>query len=146
MNSCIFFLSDFEEMKICIYRVETANTWVRLQWIWHHLFILLLEQTVLYTFKRVCKIQIVSEICKHDPMFTLHIAGLRVDNSKSAIIESVGEPIYGKTAKVLMCLKEERPGIKEVVNHFLLRLLPPCRTFTLPTVCGSFILFWPNVM
>ena len=29
-----------------------------------------------------------SEICIHDSMFTLHIAGLRVDNSKSVIIES----------------------------------------------------------
>ena len=29
-----------------------------------------------------------SEICNHDPMFTLHIAGLRVDNSKSVIIKS----------------------------------------------------------
>ena len=88
VNSCNFFLSEFEEMKSRIYRVETAHTWVRLQWIWQHLFILLLEETVLFTTKRVCKIQFVSEICNHDPMFTLHIAGLRVENSKSAIIES----------------------------------------------------------
>ena len=27
-----------------------------------------------------------SEICNHDAMFTLHIAGLRVDKSKSVII------------------------------------------------------------
>ena len=27
-----------------------------------------------------------SEICNHDPMITLHIAGLRVDKSKSVII------------------------------------------------------------
>ena len=26
------------------------------------------------------------EICNHDPMFTLHIAGLRVDNSKSVVV------------------------------------------------------------
>ena len=25
VNSCNFFLSDFEKMKSCIYRVETAN-------------------------------------------------------------------------------------------------------------------------
>ena len=86
MNSCNFFLSKLEEMKSCIHRVETANTWVRLQWIWHHLFILLLEETVLFTTKRVCKPQFVSKICNHDPMFTLHIAGLRVDKSKSVII------------------------------------------------------------
>ena len=29
-----------------------------------------------------------SAVCNHDPMFTLHIAGLRVDNSKSAILKS----------------------------------------------------------
>ena len=74
-------------MKSCIYRVKTANTWVRLQWIWHHLLaVLVAEKTVVFTNKRVCKIQLVSEICNHDPMFTLNIAGLRVDNSKSVII------------------------------------------------------------
>ena len=87
MNSCNFFLSKLEEMKSCIYRVKTANTWVRLQWIWHHLLVVLVaEKTVAFTNNRVCKIQFVSEICNHDPMFTLHIAGLRVDNSKSVII------------------------------------------------------------
>ena len=29
-----------------------------------------------------------SESCNHDPMFTLQIAGLRVDNSKSVIVKS----------------------------------------------------------
>ena len=29
-----------------------------------------------------------TEICGHDPMFTLHIAGLRVDNSKSVLVKS----------------------------------------------------------
>ena len=29
-----------------------------------------------------------SEICNHDPVFTLHNDGLRVDNSKSVIIKS----------------------------------------------------------
>ena len=47
---------------------------------------MLLEETVPFTTKRVCKKQLVSEFCNHDPMFTLHIAGLRVDNSKSVII------------------------------------------------------------
>ena len=88
VNFCNFFLSEFVEMKSCIYCVETKNTWVRLQWIWRHLFLLLLKETVVFTTERICKIQIVSEISNHDPMFNLHIAGLRVDNSKSAIIES----------------------------------------------------------
>ena len=48
---------------------------------------MLLEKTVPITTKRVCKKQFVSEICNHDPMFTLHFAGLRVDNSKSVIIK-----------------------------------------------------------
>ena len=30
MNSCNFFLSEFEDMKRCIYRVETANAGMRL--------------------------------------------------------------------------------------------------------------------
>ena len=47
---------------------------------------LVVEKTVPSTTKRVCKIQFVSEICNHDPMFTLHIAGLRVDNSKSVMV------------------------------------------------------------
>ena len=47
---------------------------------------MLLEKTVLFTTKGVCKIQFVSEICYHDPMVSLHIAGLRVDKSKNVII------------------------------------------------------------
>ena len=87
VNSCNFLLSKLEEMKSCIYRVKTANTWVRLQWIWHHLLVVLVaEKTVPFTSKRNCKIQFVSEICSHDPMFTLHIDGLHVDNRKSVII------------------------------------------------------------
>ena len=87
MNSCNFFSSKLEEMKSCIYRVKTANTWVRLQWIWHHLLVVLVaEKTLPFTSKRDCNKQFVSEISSHDPMFTLHIAGLRVDNSKRVII------------------------------------------------------------
>ena len=88
MNSCNFLLK-FEEMKCCINCIKAANTWVRLRGRWHHLLVVLVvEKTVHFTSKRVCKIKFVSEICNHDPMFTLHIAGLRVDNSKSIIIKS----------------------------------------------------------
>ena len=59
-----------------------------LYWFWHHLFILLLEETLLFTTKRVCKIQFLTKICKHYPMLTLHIAGLRVYSGKSAIVRS----------------------------------------------------------
>ena len=31
-----------------------------------------------------------------------------------------------------------RKKAARAVNHFLLRLLPPCRTFPLPTTYGSF--------
>ena len=87
MNSCNFFLLKHEEMESCIYCIKAANTWVRLKGRWHHLLVVLaVEKTVPFTSKRVCKMQFVSEICNHDPMFTLHIAGLRVDNSKSVII------------------------------------------------------------
>ena len=88
MNSCNFFLSVFEEMKSCIYRVETANAGMGLKRFWHHLFILLLEETVRFTTKRICKIHFLTRLGNHDPMFTLHIAGLRVDNSESVNIKS----------------------------------------------------------
>ena len=88
MNSCNFFFSEFEEMKSCIYRVETANAGMGLQWFWHHLFILLLGETVVFTTKRVCKIQFLTRVCNHYPMLTLHIAELRVYNRKSVIVKS----------------------------------------------------------
>ena len=89
MNSCNFFFSQFEEMKSCIYRVETANAGMGLQWIWHHLFLLLLEETVQFTTKRVCKKkQFLTRVCNHYPMLTPHIAGLRVYNGKSVIVKS----------------------------------------------------------
>ena len=47
VNSCNFFLSEFEEIKSCIYRVETTNAEIGLQWFWYKLFILLLEETAL---------------------------------------------------------------------------------------------------
>ena len=89
MNSCNFFLSKLEELKSCIYCIKAAYTWVRLWGCWHHLLVVLVvEKIVPFTSKRVCKVQFMSEICNHDPMFTLDIAGLCVDNSKSVIIES----------------------------------------------------------
>ena len=56
---------------------------------WHHLLVVLVvEKTLLFTHKRVCKTHFIWEIGNHDPMFTLHIAGLRADNSKSVIVKS----------------------------------------------------------
>ena len=89
VNPCNFFLSKLEQMKSCIYCIKAAYTWVRQYGCWHHpLVVLVVEKTVPFTSKRFCKIQFVVEICNHVPMFTLHIAGLRVDNSKSVIIKS----------------------------------------------------------
>ena len=103
VNSCDFFLLEFEEMKSCICRVETANAGMGLQWIWHHLFILLLEETVLYTTKRVCKKLFLTRVCNLYPMFTLHIAGLRVYNGKSVIVKS-WNIVRGKRAMVpILC-------------------------------------------
>ena len=99
MNSCNFFLLEFEEMKSCIYRVEAANTWVRLQWIWQHLFILLLEETVPFTTQRVCKKQVLTRVCNHYPMLTLHNTGWRVYKGKSVIVRS-WNIVRGKKATV----------------------------------------------
>ena len=51
LKCCNFFSSEFEEMKSWIYRVETVNAGMGLHWFWHRLFIMLLEQTVLFTTK-----------------------------------------------------------------------------------------------
>ena len=90
MNSCNFILSEFEELKSCIYCIKAAFTWVRLWGCWHQLLVVLVvvEKTVPFTSKRVCKIQFMSELSNHESMYTLHIAGLRVDKNKSVIMKS----------------------------------------------------------
>ena len=87
-NSSNLFLAEREEMKSCVIRVEITNIGVGLQLCWHHLLVLLFDKTVLFTFKRVCKVHFMTKLCNHYPMLTLHIAGLRVDNSKSVISEN----------------------------------------------------------
>ena len=37
----------------------------------------------------------------------------------------------------MKALANHKNKAARAVNHFLLRLLPPCRTFTLPTAYGS---------
>ena len=86
MNSCNLILSDFEEMNSCIRRVKTANAGMGVLWFWQHLFILLFEETALFTTKKVCKIQFLTRVCNHYPMLTLHITGLIVYNGKSVIV------------------------------------------------------------
>ena len=99
VNSCNFFLSEFEEMKSCVYRVEAANDGMGLKWFWHRLFIMLLEETVLFTTKRVCKIQYFTRVFNHYPMLTLHVAGLRIYNGRSVIIKN-WNIVRGKRATV----------------------------------------------
>ena len=88
MSSCNFFLPEFEEMKSCIYRVETANAGMGLQWFWHHLFTLLLEKIVTFTTKNVCKIKFLTRVCNHFPMLTLQLALLLIFISKSVNVKS----------------------------------------------------------
>ena len=59
-----------------------------LKWFWHHLFILLLDETVLFTTKRICKRQFLTRVYNQYPMLTLHSAGLRIYTGKSVIVKS----------------------------------------------------------
>ena len=46
--------------------------------------------------------------------------------------------MYGKTAKVIFYIKKEMSAIKQVVSHFVLRLLPPCLPYAYgPNSYGS---------
>ena len=53
------FSSELEELKSCIYRVETANVGTGLLWLWQHLLVLLLEETA---FRKCLQIIIGDEI------------------------------------------------------------------------------------
>ena len=75
MISINYFLSEFEEMKSCVNRVETANAGKRLYWLCRHLLVLPLEKTG--STERVCKTSIVPKFSKHYPTLTLQFAGLR---------------------------------------------------------------------
>ena len=86
-------------MKSYISGIETTNTVVRLQLCRHHLHVMLFEKMVLFTSKSVCKIRFMTELCNHYPILNLHIAGLRVDNSKSVILKS-SNIVRGKRTKV----------------------------------------------
>ena len=66
---------------------------------WHHLFSLLLEETVLFTTKRACKIQYLTRVCNYHPIVILHIAGWRIYNGKSVIVKSCNI-VRGKRATV----------------------------------------------
>ena len=53
--SSIFFLSELEEMKNCIYRIETAKAVIGVEWFWHLLPKVCLQETVVFTTGRVCE-------------------------------------------------------------------------------------------
>ena len=81
-NSSISFLSELEKMKSCIYRVQTANAGMVCK-LWHHLPVLLLEET-----ERVCKIQVMKNVCNQYPMLILHKAGSHFYRGKSLIVRN----------------------------------------------------------
>ena len=95
VKACKLFLSEFEELKSCIYRVQTANAGIGLQWFWHHQFILMLKETVLFTTKRIWKIQYLTRVCNHYPKLTLHFTGLRIYSGKVSL-SRVGTYSEGK--------------------------------------------------
>ena len=85
VDSSDFFLSELEEMERCIYRAETANAGMRLQWLWHHLLVLPLGK--FWLTGRISKMQFATRICYHYPMLILHIAGLRIYNGEIIFVK-----------------------------------------------------------
>ena len=110
VNSTIFFLSELEEMKSCIYRVETANAGIGLYWFWHHLLVMQLEEIVLFNSGRSRKMQSGTNFCNHYPVFTQHIAGLRIENGKSWL-ERVGNKCEGNDPRYRHVSKRIRLGV-----------------------------------
>ena len=98
-NTRNFLLSDFDVVKSCINRVETANALVGLQWLWHHLLVLLLEEIAHFTTKKVCTIQFVTRVCNHYLTLTLQIAKLHIYNGKSVTVRS-WNIVRGKVTKI----------------------------------------------
>ena len=88
VNSCKFFFSGSEDKKRRIYRVKTANAAMGLWWFWHHLLISQLEETVLFTTKKICKIQNLTKVCNGSPMLNLHIAELHSYIGKSVNLKT----------------------------------------------------------
>ena len=82
------FMSEIEGMKNCMNRVKTENAGMGLWWFWHHLFVELLEETVLFTTQRVCKLHYLTRVCNHYPKLTLHITGLCIYNDKLVIVKT----------------------------------------------------------
>ena len=60
---------------------------------------LLLEETVFFTTKRVFKIKSLTRVCYPYPMLTLHFAGLRINNGKRVVVKN-WNIVEGKRATV----------------------------------------------
>ena len=88
LNSSNFIRTKLKGIKSCINRVETANTGVGLQICWLVMLVSLFGKTVLIGSQRICKLEFMTKLCSHYPMFNPDIARLRVDNSKSVIVKS----------------------------------------------------------
>ena len=123
MNSSSSFLSELEEIKSCISRVETANAWMTLYWFRHHLLVLLLEETGLPD--GVCKKQFLARVCNHYRMLTIHFTGLRICNRKSVIIRSWNivrgkKPWYrymSSGIRLIFCCRETLPFLDFFSNN-----------------------------
>ena len=100
LNDSNFILTEHEKMKKCINPAETTNTGLRLQLSWNiHWFVMFSEKTVLFTSERVSEKLFMTKFCNHYPLLTLHIAGLRVDNSKIFLVKS-WKLVRGKGTKI----------------------------------------------
>ena len=120
--SSIFLQAEFGEMKIGISIVEITNTGLGIQLYWHHLLVMMFKKTVFFTSKRVFKTHSMTELCSHDPTFTLHFAGWYFGIIKSNILN--GCNIFrGKGTKV---------RIVELLN-------------TIPSLLGRNIVFLDNL-
>ena len=86
LNSCSFFLTEREELKSSISRVDSENTKMDLQLNWNHLLVMPVEKTVPFRPKIVYKKRFMAKIGNNYPMLILHFAELSVDVSKSVIV------------------------------------------------------------
>ena len=114
VNSVNCFLSELEEVKSCIYRVESASAGIRLLKFWHHLPVLLVDEIKFFASERVCKIQLVTRVWNHHSMLTLRISGWRIYNGKRLIGKN-GNIFRGKWTKVWII------GWRDTIDYLLER-------------------------
>ena len=85
-SNCVF-VGIWKDERLHI-SCKNCKRWDGSVVIWNHLSIVLLEEIVLLTTGRVCKIQKLTRVCSQYPTLTLHFAGLRVYDGKSVFVKS----------------------------------------------------------